>query len=66
VAQPYAQPGQQAVPAGTAASTWSAWGRNDPLERHGSGAAGPGRICATCGAAAGPNDLYCPECGKTL
>lgn len=55
----------QPLPAGTAASTWAAWGRNDPMERL-SVVGGSGRHCATCGAAAGQNDLYCPECGKTL
>jgi len=55
----------QPLPAGAAAATWAAWGRNDPLDRL-SVVGGGGRQCATCGAAAGPNDLYCPECGKTL
>ncbi|MFM9106896.1 MAG: hypothetical protein ACKOWF_09380, partial [Chloroflexota bacterium] len=56
----------QPRPAGAAAATWAAWGRNDPLDRLSVVGGSGGRQCATCGAAAGPNDLYCPECGKTL
>ncbi len=56
----------QPLPAGSAASTWAQWGRNDPMERLTVVGGGGGRFCPTCGAAAGSNDLYCPECGKTL
>ena len=56
---------EPAIPVGTAASTWSAWGRNDPLERLGNPGKS-GRACPTCGAPASASDLYCPECGKTL
>ena len=56
------------VPAGGA---WTSWGQSsDPGRRFAYGAAGdPGgerRLCPTCGAQAGPNDVYCPQCGKSM
>lgn len=50
---------------------WTSWGQStDPGRRFASGAAndpaGDRRLCPTCGAQAGPNDVYCPQCGKSM
>lgn len=59
------------VAGGAAGGAWTSWGQSsDPGRRFAYGAAGdPGgerRLCPTCGAQAGPNDVYCPQCGKSM
>lgn len=61
-----------AVAGGSAAGgAWTSWGQStDPGRRFAYGAAndpaGDRRLCPTCGAQAGPNDVYCPQCGKSM
>ncbi len=54
-----------------AGGAWTSWGQStDPGRRFVYGAgndpAGDRRQCPTCGTLAGPNDVYCPQCGKSM